>query len=200
MPVTRSWEKTAVAAPARTVRPRREWVWLLGASLLVAAGLAFVYGAKSRAFAGASKAVNLNAVRSADELLPFLEVVPAARRADAAAETFAFLDRHRPIANVGALARLRLYPVSKVKPGMVVRTPPQFRAEFLVWSLVYLASFHLVFLAWRWRRFPGDRGILVALHLLTGMGLILMASLRDPLRDTLEFSKFAWGAAAGCAL
>ena len=25
-----------------------------------------------------------------------------------------------------------------------------------------------------------------------------MVSLRDPLRDTLEFSKFAWGVALGC--
>ncbi len=30
------------------------------------------------------------------------------------------------------------------------------------------------------------------------MGLILAVSLRDPLRDTLEFSKFAWGVALGC--
>ena len=36
------------------------------------------------------------------------------------------------------------------------------------------------------------------MHLLTGIGLILAVSLRDPLRDTLEFSKFAWGVALGC--
>ena len=39
---------------------------------------------------------------------------------------------------------------------------------------------------------------LPAIHLLTGIGLILAVSLRDPLRDTLEFSKFAWGVALGC--
>src|SRR5438270_11362045 len=42
--------------------------------------------------------------------------------------------------------------------------------------------------------------MLAALHLLTGIGLILSASLRDPLRDTLEFSKFAWGVALGCVV
>ena len=32
------------------------------------------------------------------------------------------------------------------------------------------------------------------------MGLILMVSLRDPLRDTLEFHKFAVGVGLGCLL
>ena len=49
-------------------------------------------------------------------------------------------------------------------------------------------------------RFRGDFSILPALHLLTGIGLILSISLRDPLRDTLEFSKFAWGVALGCVV
>jgi cell division protein FtsW (lipid II flippase)/cell division protein FtsI/penicillin-binding protein 2 len=40
--------------------------------------------------------------------------------------------------------------------------------------------------------------LLPAVHLLTGVGLILAVSLRDPLRDTLEFSKFAWGVGLGC--
>ena len=57
---------------------------------------------------------------------------------------------------------------------------------------------------WRWsgawRRFRGDRAFLPALHLLTGIGLILMVSLRDPLRDTLEFHKFALGVFLGCLL
>jgi cell division protein FtsW (lipid II flippase) len=44
----------------------------------------------------------------------------------------------------------------------------------------------------------GDFAILPAIHLLTGIGLILAVSLRDPLRDTLEFSRFAWGVALGC--
>ena len=48
--------------------------------------------------------------------------------------------------------------------------------------------------------FSGDRAFLPALHLLTGMGLALMLSLRDPLRDTLEFHKFALGVFLGCLL
>ena len=54
--------------------------------------------------------------------------------------------------------------------------------------------------AWSARKFRGDSTILPVLHLLTGIGLILAVSLRDPLRDTLEFRKFAWGVALGCAM
>jgi cell division protein FtsW (lipid II flippase) len=65
---------------------------------------------------------------------------------------------------------------------------------------VYFAAFFLVWLVWRWRGFAGDPSLLPALQLLTSIGLILAVSLKDPLRDTLEFRKFAWGVAAGCLL
>jgi hypothetical protein len=39
---------------------------------------------------------------------------------------------------------------------------------------------------------------LPVIHLLTGFGLVLAVSIRDPLRDTFEFGKFAWGVALGC--
>ena len=83
---------------------------------------------------------------------------------------------------------------------MVVRTPREFQTQFLIWIATYFAGFYAVFLVWRWSAFRGDFTILPALHLLTGIGLILSISLRDPLRDTLEFSKFAWGVALGCML
>jgi cell division protein FtsW (lipid II flippase) len=38
------------------------------------------------------------------------------------------------------------------------------------------------------------------MHLLSGAGLILMVSMRDPLRDTLMFQDFAQGAIIGCLL
>ena len=50
------------------------------------------------------------------------------------------------------------------------------------------------------RAFAAISRMLPAMHLLTGIGLILAVSLRDPLRDTLEFSKFAWGVALGCVV
>ena len=96
--------------------------------------------------------------------------------------------------------RLPLIPVGKLKPLFIVRTPGEFNRELLLWCGVYVASFWIVHLVWCMRRFEGDWAILPGLHLLTGMGLILAVSLRDPLRDTLDFKKFAWGAALGCGL
>src|SRR5258708_6015921 len=55
-------------------------------------------------------------------------------------------------------------------------------------------------MAWRWRRFRGDAAILPALQMLTGLGLTLAVSLKDPLRDTLEFEMLAWGVAVGCCM
>ncbi len=93
-----------------------------------------------------------------------------------------------------------LFPVSKVKPFLVVRTPKEFLRTFIIWASAYILAFWLVHILWRIRRFRGDATILPALFLLSGMGFILMVSLRDPLRDTLEFRKFAWGCVGGCVV
>ena len=93
---------------------------------------------------------------------------------------------------------IQLFPVSKVKPFLVVRTPKEFLRTYIIWSSAYLVAFWLVHIIWRIRRFRGDPTILPAIFLLSGMGFILMVSLRDPLRDTVEFRKFAWGCVGGC--
>jgi cell division protein FtsI/penicillin-binding protein 2/cell division protein FtsW (lipid II flippase) len=185
---------------------------LAGASLLAAAGLIFVYAAKTQDFPDVSERLrhgdllNLNTVPSAEQLAPFLDIVQDRAERDADAEKlFAFLRAAHPLRNVGTLARLRenrkpLLPVSKLKPAWVVRTPGEFRRAYLIWCAIYFSGFYLVWFAWRARRFTGDTAILPALHLLSGIGLILMVSLRDPLRDTLEFRKFALGVFLGCLL
>jgi cell division protein FtsI/penicillin-binding protein 2/cell division protein FtsW (lipid II flippase) len=179
-------------------------LWLAAASVLVACGLVFAYLAKTQDFREGM--LNLNAVSSADQLLPYLEIFQDRdTRIAAADKMFAFLQSARPLKNVGTLSRLRqnrkpLLPVSKLKPLLVVRTPAEFRREFIAWSALYVGGFYLVWIAWRARRFTGDTAILPGLHLLSGVGLILMLSLRDPLRDTLEFRKFALGSFLGCLL
>ncbi len=96
--------------------------------------------------------------------------------------------------------RIPLLPLARLKPSLVVRTPAQFTYQYVLWCGIYLASFWVLHVLWRLRRFRGDPVILPALQLLTGVGLILAVSLRDPLRDSLDFRKFAWGSAAGCLL
>src|SRR6476646_9504280 len=207
MAVTKSWELTQPAPLGRQPNPvprerRKEMTWLLGASLLVAGGLALVLLAKTEDFAdqrarlARGEILDLNTVTSQEQLLPFLQVFANAEQRGQAAETvWSYIGTHQPLPNVGALARLRAVPLSNLKPFLCVRTPREFLLACALWLGVYMAAFWIVHLVWRWRRFRGDPAILPALHLLTGVGLILAISLRDPLRDTLEFTKFAWGCA-----
>ncbi len=251
MAVTKSWEAKVLAVGSESGMPRRigwrDFAWLAGTSLIVSIGLALVYTAKTHNFAELSfrldrgELLDLNSVTKPEQLLPFLQIFPSEPEREAVANKISdFIAAHRPIRNVGALARLRvskteveshpewtvlgkqlqeqlarqqgkprqhraemripLLPLAKVKPAMTVRTPREFQIQFLIWIAAYLAGFYVVFLVWRWSAFRGDFSILPAVHLLTGIGLILSISLRDPLRDTLEFSKFAWGVALGCVV
>jgi cell division protein FtsW (lipid II flippase)/cell division protein FtsI/penicillin-binding protein 2 len=214
MAVTRSWTDPgagpAVARPTEFPSPRSAIVWLAGASLLIAAGMALVYAAKIERLRGPAP-IDLNTVSNPSQLQPLFEFLPdRAKREAVAQQTFDFLMRSRPLHNVGALSRLRVFPnaprghrtlpLAQVKPLASVRTEAEFRTEFVRWSLVYFAGFYLAALVWRWTRFRGDRALLPALHLLTGIGFLLMAGMRDPLRDTLEFQKFALGVFLGCLL
>jgi len=209
--VTKSWESKVISTGAKGAIASgrigwREFLWLACSSLLVAAGLLMVYSAKTQSFPEMSAALargdllDLNRVSKPEQLQPFLQVFQdEAERQAAANKLFDYLATHRPLPNVGALARLHLgTPLAKLKPAFVVRTPGEFQQQFLIWIALYLAVFHVVFLIWRWSALRGDFAMLPAIHLLTGIGLILAVSLRDPLRDTLEFSKFAWGVTLGC--
>lgn len=226
MAVTNTWDTVFAAElkAAESFKPRErllELLLLLCASGAVSCGLALVFVAKTQDFAAEDRAlarhdlIDLNQPGAPDRLLPALQVLAGPDQRQTVAQRIeSYLDGHRPVANVGVLARLRvpspvagvkpatlpLVPLAKVKPLLVVRTPQEFRKVYLQWCLLYLAAFWIVHFAWRWRKFRGDPLILPALQVLTGFGLILMISLRDPLRDTLEFKRFAWGVAAGCAI
>ena len=89
---------------------------------------------------------------------------------------------------------------ARLKPLLVVREPEAFRSRML-WRLgLFFGLFYLVHLFWRRRRFAGDPYFLPVVHVLTGLGLALMLSLRDPLRDTLLAAKFAEGVCLGCVV
>jgi cell division protein FtsI/penicillin-binding protein 2/cell division protein FtsW (lipid II flippase) len=202
MAVTKSWTAAgtapAVMAAEAAPRPRSELKWLLGASFLIAAGLAMVFAAKTESeTAVQTSVINLNTVTGADHLEPLF----AGANSDLAHDLFSYLQRARPLKNTGAIARhmpRRLF--AQLKPIMVVRTPREFYAAFLRSTVLYFAGFYLVALIWRIAGFSGDSSYLIALHLLSGIGFCLMVSMRDPLRDTLEFQKFANGVFLGCVL
>ena len=118
MAVTKSWEAKVLAFGTESGEPRRigwrEFAWLAAASLLVSIGLALVYSAKTHNFGDLAsrldrgELLDLNSVSKPEQLLPFLQIFPSETERQAAAnKTFEFLTAHRPIRNVGALARLR---------------------------------------------------------------------------------------------
>src|SRR5581483_11429713 len=136
MPLTKSWTDKVIPVPMEPVRyavPRRrsEFAWLLLASIVVGAGLWLVYQAKTQNFADVEsklahgELLNLNAVTSSDDLLPFLRFQPdELQRRALAVKMYETLRRSQPIRNVGTLSRLRRegLPLARLKPLFVVRT------------------------------------------------------------------------------
>jgi len=243
MAVTRTTaEQRASSRPARfgtKLWPMSEFAWLAASSFLVVCGLYLVYQAKANAFIDIEKQVasnqllNLNELRSREDLLPFLDVVggPAERL---------FVARHvydaaGTLPNVGWLARLRVTEAEiraarglggfksriaqvpdttpersvslltaeqfhLLKPRFIVRRPAAFKRDLFLWSALFFCAYSAVELWWFLSGFPGDRSLLTVILLLTGAGLILMVSLRDPVRDSLIFAGFAQGVIGGCVL
>jgi len=174
----------------------------------------------------AKQIVSLNALSAREDLLPVLTIYPdPAVREFVARKIY---NVGGGLANVGAIARIRVTreevagrglqtlrdrlngresmplvsgdQLRLLKPSLVVRRPEEFRRSFGIWIAVFFAAFLLVNVIWSLRGFGGDHTLAPALVLLTGVGLVLMISLRDPLRDQLLFADFAQGAALGCVL
>ncbi|MGA9108405.1 MAG: FtsW/RodA/SpoVE family cell cycle protein [Bryobacteraceae bacterium] len=174
----------------------------------------------------AKQIVNLNVLSAREDLLPVLTLFPEPAEREFVARKI--YDISGGLANVGAIARIRVTreelagrglqtlrdrlngresmpllngdQLRLLKPSLVVRGPEEFRRSFDVWIALFFAAFLLVNAVWSVRAFRGDAWLVPALVLLTGVGLVLMISLRDPLRDQLLFADFAQGAALGCVL
>ncbi len=236
-------------APSRNL----EGLLLAAAALVVLLGLTLVYLAMVKPLAdlepklAAGAIVNLNDLRSAEQLLPVLDVFDSSAERSFIAQEIWQRAHQGDLPNVGEIERIRvpaatiekdrrltslrerldarraagpqaagtqaagtqgdlsiplfsLQQFRQVKPRLVVRSPGQFRSSFWLWSAVFLLSFAAVHVAWRLRRFAGDELILPALLLLAGLGLIMMVSVRDPLRDLPLYRGFAEGVLFGAAL
>lgn len=90
--------------------------------------------------------------------------------------------------------------LGQLKPAVTVRSRSVFRWRLLFWAALYFAGFYLVIGVWRRKRFRGDEILLPAVHMLTGIGLVLMVSIRDPLRDRMDFVEFVQGVLLGCVV
>src|SRR5947209_1874202 len=209
MAVTRSRaeERPAVrrGSPARPPWRTRELLWMTAAALLVAIGLYLVYQSKAPLLAQTAqqladhKLLNLNELGSREELLPALGAIPSQHEREEAARKIYILSGG--LRNVGHIrGALTGDQFRALKPAFVVRRPEQFRSAFWRWELLFFAGWAAVHVWLSLRGSRGDQTLLPATLLLTGIGLILMVSLRDPVRDNLLFVDFAQGAIGGCLL
>lgn len=101
---------------------------------------------------------------------------------------------------VESVPLLSAQQVRELRAQAVVRDPARFRTLLWRWAALFLAAFLAVHLAWRFLGFRGDELLLPLVMLLSGLGLLLMVSVRDPLRDLLLFRTFGQGVVIGCLL
>jgi cell division protein FtsW (lipid II flippase) len=178
---------------------------------------------------GARTLLNLNDLSAREDLLPALSILPdPAERQMAAGKIYSMAGTlpnvgaiarievsRAEVQRVRGLTVLRnrfqatqrdsiplftAEEVRSIKPLFVVRRPATFTRDLLLCALVFIAAFFAVHVWWVLRGLEGDRSLLPAVLLLAGIGLILMVSLRDPLRDVEIFINFAEGVAGGCVL
>jgi cell division protein FtsW (lipid II flippase)/cell division protein FtsI/penicillin-binding protein 2 len=94
------------------------------------------------------------------------------------------------------------------KPGAIVRTPEEFATEIRLAVILFIAAFWSVHFVRRWLRAISDRVddreadplLLPIVLMLTGIGMMSMIALGDPLRDPVLAYRFVLGVVAGCAL
>src|SRR5262249_2444416 len=172
---------------------------------IVLAGLFLVYRAKDAALAevdsqlAAKKVLNLNGLGAREELLPALGIIGSQREREETARKIYYLSG--TLGNVGRIRSIVTGDQFRVlKPIFVVRRPDDFRGAFRLWAGLFFAAFLAAHLWLSLRGIRGDQALLPAVLALCGAGLILMASLRDPVRDYLLFVDFAQGAIGGCLL
>ena len=139
----------------------------------------------------------LGSVSVAETDLPASPRLPSfvdrfAERRDQLASNPEALEVRIPVLTPSQLAQLRA--------GVVARTPADYRRTLLRWSGVFLLAFYFAHAWLSVRKVGGDRMLLPVIHALCGVGLVMMAGLRDPLRDVLLFVRFAQGVAVGCVV
>src|SRR5262245_32234719 len=208
MPVTRSSsmdraEIRRVQGP--TAWRTRELMLCVLAAALVGVGLYRVHYFKTGNLPeieqglASKRLLNLSSLGAREDLLPVLApLFPKTKDRDAVAREIYY--KGGGLGNVGAIMHTKLISGDQfrmLKPLFVVRRPEQFQRKYY-WSIaLFFVAFLIAHLFWSVRGFRGDQTLLPAILLLSGIGLIEMISLRDPVRDNMLFADFAQGVVIG---
>ena len=211
MAITRSRAEDR-AEILRSTAPRewraRELQLSLLAALVVATGLYFVHYAKTGNFSeiekglAARQLLNLNDLPSRESLLPVITPY-FAKQSDRDAVSRNIYSLSGSYSNVGTILTKKFVSgeqLHQLKPLFLVRSPAFFQRTYYRSIALYFAAFLMAHLWWSIRGFRGDQTFLPATLLLSGIGLIEMISLRDPVRDNMLFSGFTQGLVIGVLL
>jgi cell division protein FtsW (lipid II flippase) len=109
-------------------------------------------------------------------------------------------ERLRAHPSAAAVAALSAQDLAALKPSVAVRTLDQYRRRVIGLAALFMMAFWLAHLVRWWAGTTGDAVLLPIVHLLSGLGLMMMLAMRDPLRDMVIAASTAWGSAAGCAI
>ncbi|TAE30677.1 MAG: penicillin-binding protein [Cytophagales bacterium] len=104
-----------------------------------------------------------------------------------------FAGRPHSLRLIGPLA----YGQLKEDRAFSVRTPGQFRMAFALNVVLFLLTFWLLHIFWTLRRFHPDPLLLPILMLLTGLSLVTLLAIQDPLQDTFYGGQTVLGVGLG---
>jgi cell division protein FtsW (lipid II flippase)/cell division protein FtsI/penicillin-binding protein 2 len=191
-----------------------ECLGLATSTAVVLVGLLLTYDGQTRSFAtvrrdlASGKIIDLRHPRTSSDLADRLTMVGSHVEREAVARAiYRRATSDTPLERIGDLARkvpgvpaLTPADVSAIKPGTIVRTPEEFATGIRLAVVLFVATFWGAHLLRRWMRAVDDPVLLPIVLMLTGIGVMSMVALRDPLRDTVLTYRFVLGVAAGCAL
>ncbi|MEZ0483887.1 FtsW/RodA/SpoVE family cell cycle protein [Fibrella aquatica] len=106
---------------------------------------------------------------------------------------YTFTARPHTLRMIGPLA----YGQLKTDRAFTVRTPLTFRLSFALQAGLFLLAFWLVHLIWSVRRFQPDPMLLPILMLLTGISVLTLLAIQDPLQDTFYGGQAVIGVGLG---
>ncbi|WP_234736768.1 FtsW/RodA/SpoVE family cell cycle protein [Tellurirhabdus bombi] len=119
-----------------------------------------------------------------------------ARRGEAeltASEEYTFKAQPHRIRLIGTVA----YSELKDNKALTVRTPADFRSSFFIIAALFLLAFWVVHFIWVIRKTETDAFLLPVLMLLTGISLLILLSIQDPLQDNFHAWQTLQGVAGG---
>jgi cell division protein FtsW (lipid II flippase) len=131
--------------------------------------------------------------------LPTLSARAAALATAAAARDTAARSARPRAAPQARMSLLTTAQLRDLRESLVVRTPGAFRVALAWNALLFFVAFGAMHVLAHGRGARGDRLLLPAALLLSGLGFLMLVSLRDPVRDSLQFTSFAQGALLGGA-